>query len=79
MGRTLTEIDDAMRRFIQAQHMFFVATAPASGHINLSPKGLDSFRVLSPTRVAYADYTGSGVETIAHPREPAAHDHVLLV
>ena len=69
MGRTLTEIDDATRRFIQAQHMFFVATAPASGHINLSPKGQDSFRVLSPTRVASADYTGSGVETIAHVRE----------
>lgn len=69
MGRTLTTIDDATRRFIQSQHMFFVATAPANGHINLSPKGLDTFRVLGPNQVAYADFTGSGVETIAHLRE----------
>lgn len=48
--------------------MFFVATSPLSleGHINLSPKGLDSFRVLSSTRVAYMDITGSGNETSAH-------------
>jgi hypothetical protein len=54
-----------------AQPVFFVATAPVgdAGHVNLSPKGLDSFRVLSPTRVAYLDLTGSGVETIAHVRE----------
>lgn len=51
--------------------MFFVASAPLSsdGHVNLSPKGLDTFRIVSPTRVAYADFTGSGVETIAHVRE----------
>jgi hypothetical protein len=51
--------------------MFFVATAPLGerGHINLSPKGLDSFRVLGPQRVAYLDLTGSGVETIAHLKE----------
>ena len=51
--------------------MFFVATAPlaADGHVNLSPKGLDTFRVLGPTTVAYLDLTGSGVETIAHLRE----------
>lgn len=66
-----SEIDDKVREFIEAQKMFFVATAPLSGegHINLSPKGLDSFRVLSPTRVAYLDLTGSGAETIAHLRE----------
>ena len=48
--------------------MFFVATAPvgAAGHINLSPKGLDSFRVLNATRVAYMDIVGSGNETSAH-------------
>lgn len=51
--------------------MFFVATAPLSrdGHVNLSPKGLDSLRVLSPREVAYLDLVGSGVETIAHARE----------
>ncbi len=69
MGRTSPDIDDATRRFIQAQHMFFVATAPRNGHVNLSPKGLDTFRVLGPRQVAYLDFTGSGVETIAHLRE----------
>ena len=51
--------------------MFFVASAPldAAGHVNVSPKGLDTFRILGPTRVAYLDLTGSGVETIAHLRE----------
>ena len=51
--------------------MFFVATAPAGddGHVNLSPKGYDTLRVLGPRRVAYLDLTGSGVETIAHLRE----------
>lgn len=51
--------------------MFFVASAPldAAGHVNVSPKGLDTFRILGPTTVAYLDLTGSGVETIAHLRE----------
>jgi hypothetical protein len=71
MGQPLTELGPAHREFIASQKMFFVATAPlsAGGHVNLSPKGLDSFRVLAPKRVAYIDYTGSGVETIAHIRE----------
>jgi hypothetical protein len=53
------------------QPVFFVATAPsgAEGRVNLSPKGLDTFRVLAADRVAYLDLTGSGVETIAHLRE----------
>ena len=64
-------IDDPMRQWIAAQHLFFVATAPlaADGHVNLSPKGLDSFRVLGPREVAYLDLTGSGAETAAHLRE----------
>jgi len=51
--------------------MFFVATAPldAGGHVNLSPKGLDTLRILGPRQVAYLDHVGSGVETIAHLRE----------
>jgi hypothetical protein len=67
----LTEIDTRLREFIEAQHMFFVATAPSGpgGHINVSPKGIDCLRVLGPKIVAYADYPGSGVETIAHLRE----------
>lgn len=71
MGKTFTEIDDSLRAFVQRQHVFFVATAPASvdGHVNCSPKGLDSLRILGPTTVAYLDYAGSGAETIAHVRE----------
>ena len=66
------EIDDHIRNFILAQHVFFVATAPlaADGHVNVSPKGLaGSLAVLGAHRVAYLDYGGSGAETIAHLRE----------
>ncbi len=71
MGSTYPEIDQRVRAFIAEQRMFFVATAPLSGdgHVNLSPKGLDTLRVLGPRRVAYLDHNGSGVETIAHVRE----------
>lgn len=57
--------------FIRRQQMYFVATAPLSdtGRVNLSPKGLDSFRILSPNCVAYLDLTGSGNETSAHLAE----------
>jgi hypothetical protein len=71
MGMTRHEIDDSLREFIQNQRIFFVATAPLrpDAHVNLSPKGLDSFRVLGPSEVGYVDYTGSGIETVAHVRE----------
>jgi hypothetical protein len=71
VGKVFAGLDDDVRGFIARQHVFFVATAPlaADGHVNLSPKGLDTFRVLGPTTVAYLDLTGSGVETIAHLRE----------
>ena len=64
-------ITPELQAFIAAQPMFFVATAPleAQGHVNLSPKGLDCFRVLSPVQVAYLDVTGSGNETSAHLQE----------
>ncbi|GIW45661.1 MAG: pyridoxamine 5'-phosphate oxidase [Candidatus Binatia bacterium] len=64
-------IEPAVREFIARQHVFFVATAPLAkdGHINVSPKGLDSLRVLDERTVAYVDLTGSGAETIAHLRE----------
>lgn len=55
--------------FIRRQHIFFTATAPVDGRINLSPKGLDSLRILGPNRVAYLDLTGSGNETAAHVLE----------
>jgi hypothetical protein len=71
VGKTYDAIDDEMREWIAAQHLFFVATAPlaADAHVNLSPKGLDTFAVLGPREVAYLDLTGSGVETVAHLRE----------
>lgn len=71
MGKVFAEIDDKLAAFIGAQKMFFVATAPLSsdGLLNLSPKGLDSFRILGPRQVAYLDLTGSGIETVAHLRE----------
>ena len=71
MGQVLDSIDDDLAAWIEAQPVFFVATAPsgADGHVNLSPKGYDTFRVLDDTTVAYLDLTGSGVETIAHLRE----------
>ena len=71
MGRAFDTITDQMRAFCDGQHVFFVATAPltAEGHVNLSPKGYDSFRILGDNRVAYLDLTGSGAETIAHVQE----------
>ncbi|MBI1783037.1 MAG: pyridoxamine 5'-phosphate oxidase family protein, partial [Sphingobacteriales bacterium] len=71
MGKFSDSIKPAHKEFIEQQHLFFVATAPTSinGRVNLSPKGLDCFRVLSDTRVAYADFISSGNETSAHTLE----------
>jgi hypothetical protein len=70
MGPVLDAITDELAAFIAAQRVFFVATAPTDGgHVNVSPKGLDTFTVLDPNTVAYLDLTGSGVETIAHLRQ----------
>ena len=68
MAKFYDQISENMQQFIEAQHMFFVASAPLSvdGHINQSPKGRENLRVLSPTRVAYLDLIGSGNETSAH-------------
>jgi hypothetical protein len=73
MSAVFDQLRDDHVAFIAAQPMFFVASAPsgADGHVNLSPKGSDSFRVLDRTTVAYLDYTGSGAETIAHVRDNA--------
>ena len=64
-------VSPELAEWIRRQHVFFVATAPLAGGglVNCSPKGMDSLRVLGPHEVAYADLTGSGVETIAHLRE----------
>lgn len=71
MGKTFETITPELREWIEKQHMFFVASAPnaADGHINCSPKGGDSLRILNDHEVAYLDLTGSGVETIAHLQE----------
>jgi len=71
MGKTYDTITEPLAEFITAQRLFFVGSAPAGagGHVNVSPKGLDSFRILDPRTVAYLDLTGSGVETIAHLRD----------
>jgi hypothetical protein len=71
MGSTYPSIDGDVAAFLAAQHVFFVATAPldAEGHVNLSPKGHDTFRVVDPHTVAYLDLTGSGIETVAHLHE----------
>ena len=73
MGKIYNKIDDKSANWIEQQRMFFVATAPISGEglVNLSPKGLDSFRILDAHTVAYLDLTGSGIETIAHVKENA--------
>jgi hypothetical protein len=71
MGKFHDSIKPAHKDFIAAQHVFFVATAPlsAAGRINLSPKGLDCFRVLNDRQVAYMDLISSGNETSAHTLE----------
>lgn len=66
MAKEFSSIEPAHRDFILRQHMFFVASAAASGHVNLSPKGLDSFRVIGSKSAVYLDLTGSGNETAAH-------------
>ncbi|MBD2596842.1 pyridoxamine 5'-phosphate oxidase family protein [Nostoc spongiaeforme FACHB-130] len=71
MAKLFDSITEELQEFIAAQNLFFVGTAPLSptGHVNLSPKGLDCLRILSPHRVAYLDLTGSGNETSAHLQE----------
>jgi len=78
MGQVHAEITTPIQRWVESQHVFFVSTAPLSpnGHVNCSPKGIDSFRVLDPHTVVYQDLTGSGVETIAHVQE---NDRILIM
>lgn len=68
MGKQFTALLPEHEQFIARQHIFFVGSAPLSqeGHVNISPKGHDVLRILSPNRAAYLDLTGSGNETSAH-------------
>ncbi|MEU4713217.1 pyridoxamine 5'-phosphate oxidase family protein [Micromonospora purpureochromogenes] len=72
MGKVYPEIGGRLREFIEAQPVFFVASAPSGpdGHVNVSPKGMrGTFSVVDPLTVAWLDYHGSGAETLAHLRE----------
>ena len=76
MAKFYTELDNSLRRFIAEQKIFFTASAPNDGRVNLSPKGMDSFRCLDRKTVAYLDLTGSGNETAAHLLE---HNRITLM
>jgi len=71
VGKNDSTIDDSARKFIEAQPLFFVGSAPLhpDGHVNVSPKGLDTLRILGPSTIAYLDLTGSGIETVSHLKE----------
>jgi hypothetical protein len=71
MARAFDQLNDDLRAFVENQHVFFVATAPLTGHghVNVSPKGGDTLRILDDRTVAYLDISGSGIETVAHLQE----------
>jgi hypothetical protein len=69
MAQRYTALSDEHQHFIATQKLFFVGTATADSRVNISPKGMDSFRVLSPTRIIWLNVTGSGNETAAHIQE----------
>ena len=71
MAQTYSELTDKLVRFIEDQKLFFVGTAAADGKVNVSPKGMDSLRVLDNKRVIWLNVTGSGNETAAHVQEIA--------
>ena len=66
MADFFDSITDRLREFIEQQHIFFVGTAARDGRVNVSPKGMDTFRVLGPNRAVWLNLTGSGNETAAH-------------
>jgi hypothetical protein len=69
MAQRFAGLEPAHRDFIAAQPLFFVGTAAPTGRVNLSPKGMDSLRVLGPNRILWLNVTGSGNETAAHLAE----------
>ena len=69
MGQRYPEISDKLKAFIENQKIFFVGTAAAEGSVNVSPKGMDTFRIIGKNRVAWLNLTGSGNETSAHVQQ----------
>jgi len=69
MGDTHERLNDKLRAFIGKQKMFFVATAARDGTVNVSPKGYDSVAIIDEATIAYLDFGGSGIETLAHVKE----------
>ena len=69
MAKQYRAIPDRLKRFIKEQKIFFVGTAAADGRVNISPKGMDSLRVLNGNRVVWLNVTGSSNETAAHIQE----------
>lgn len=69
MSKQLSQLDESHVDFIKNQHLFFVGTAGAGGRVNISPKGMDSLRVIDFAKIAWLNLTGSGNETAAHVLE----------
>lgn len=69
MAKQFDRIEEDHQRFIEAQHIFFVGTAAPEGRVNISPKGMDSLRVLGPNRIVWRNFTGSGNETAGHLKQ----------
>ena len=69
MSEKFEKLDQSHKVFIQQQHLYFVGSAGAEGYVNVSPKGMDSFRILDDSTVAWLNLTGSGNETAAHVLE----------
>ena len=66
MATQYPQIEPAHRSFIEAQHIVFVGTAAQTGRVNVSPKGMDTLRVMGPGKIVWRNLTGSGSETSGH-------------
>ena len=76
MGKFYSSLNESLQGFAKEQQIFFVSTAPLEGRINLSPKGYDSFNILTPNRVLFLNLVGSGNETAGHLLE---NDRITLM
>lgn len=76
MGKQFDSLEDDHVNFIAQQHMFFVGSAADTGRVNISPKGMDSLRVMGPNQIVWRNLTGSGNETAAHL---ALHNRITLM